>query len=197
MGLGKTLTILSYLKLIKDKKQKSLEALSKSKLKANSRIRNISDLCDDDDDDNDDDENSEDSELINTDYSDDDDDCLRTLIVVPAYLINQWLSEIKSKFERNSFSVKVYHGQDRKKISKEELTYCDIVFTSYEIVAREADQIDKDTKRVILNKSPLARIEWKRVICDEGHKIKNPLSQANHGLCSLKAKYRFDFYAIK
>jgi transcription termination factor 2 len=141
MGLGKTLTILAYLKLIKDS-------------------------------------------------SDDEDHYLRTLIVVPASLINQWQSEIKSKFYRNSFKVKVYHGSNRKKITREEMTFSDIVLTTYEIVTRESDRVDQETENLVPTDSPLAQIEWKRVICDEAHRIKNPLSQTNKAVCSLKAKSR-------
>lgn len=120
---------------------------------------------------------------------------LRTLIILPASLLHQWQSEIKSKFEANSFKVHVYHEANRKKYAYN-LDDNDIVFTTYEIVSREIDIIDSKEEGAEIvamrnpDSSPLARIKWKRVILDEAHRIKNHSTKANKSICLLQAKYR-------
>ena len=120
----------------------------------------------------------------------------RTLVVVPASLIDQWKKEIESKFTANAFNVLIYHGQERSRLSKlpnpkETLEKADIVITSYNIATNESDKINKETKQTIYSKSPIALIKWRRIICDEAHKIKNNLSQGNQALCSYRTTFRY------
>ena len=157
MGLGKTLTILAYLKQLKDEK-------------------NHDDSSDDEEatiiDENNNEIKSESEEEV--DFSNFSNinvekltkrifqntykikkhisNRLKTLIVLPASLLHQWQTEIKTRFEKNSFRYEVYHGPDRKELTKSQLEQCDIVFTTYEIVSREADELGKGT--VSLSKSP-------------------------------------------
>lgn len=136
MGLGKTLTILSYLKMLKEK-------LKRQKPK----------------------------ETIITDST-----SLKTLIVIPASLFYQWQKEIDSKFKQYSFIVGHFYKDERKKLSKSKLEECDIVLTTYQTVLSDTNV--------------LKQIEWNRIICDEGHKIKNIQSKTAKALCSLNSRSR-------
>ena len=138
MGLGKTLTILCYLKLVKDEKQ---QAMAKKKAEKNSKVEEK-------------DEDEEEEEMYNDrkrifkkKYASksESNECkrLRTLIILPASLLHQWQGEITSKFARDSFKVHVYHEANRKKYAYN-LEDNDIVFTTYEIVSREMDIFDKE-----------------------------------------------------
>jgi SNF2 family DNA or RNA helicase len=174
MGLGKTLTILSYLRLVKDKKEKI------AKLKKKEQTN------EEENDDDDDDLKTKKiykKRLTNRVET----EKLKTLIVLPASLLHQWEGEIKSKFDRDAFKYHVYHEANRKKYAYN-LDDNDIVFTTYEIVSREIP-IDKEGT-LMPNDSPLAKITWKRIILDEAHRIKNHTTKANKSICALKAKYR-------
>jgi transcription termination factor 2 len=214
MGLGKTLTILSYLKMLKDEREDRIhkkinELLNRDKARKNEK-----------DNDNDDDENdNNDNDNVNEKEEDEEDEYraskeyakkmnyikkysnakrvkkpLKTLIILPASLLHQWQGEINSRFESGSFKFHVYHDANRKKYSYN-LEDNDIVFTTYEIASRELSTIVMDNTEdsrasSMVNDSPLAKIEWKRIILDEAHRIKNHTTKASKVICSLKAKYR-------
>ena len=163
MGLGKTLTILAYLKMCKDKREEV--ALEKQKKKH--------------------DKYEEDEEEIGcgkniykkkTLSNRVETKRLKTLIVVPASLLHQWQNEIDSKFAPKTFKSFMYHDANRRKYSYN-LDDNDIVFTTYEIVSREIE-IGKDGEMRPTD-SPLATIKWRRIILDEAHRIKNHNTKAN------------------
>ena len=138
MGLGKTLTILAYLKMIKDEREE--HAMAKLTKKEKEEEEEVDELANDS-------FNATNylkrikkkkDKRVNEKFV----KRLKTLIVLPASLLHQWQGEIKSKFERDSFKVHVYHEANRKK-------HCynmednDMVFTTYEIVSREIELVDK------------------------------------------------------
>ena len=68
---------------------------------------------------------------------------LRTLIILPASLLNQWVGEIEKRFRKKDlFKYHAYHGPKRREATN--LQDNDIVFTTYEIVSREMYIFDKD-----------------------------------------------------
>lgn len=194
MGLGKTLTILAYLKQLKDEKNHDDSSDDEEATIIDENNNEIKSESEEDEVDFSNFSNINVEKLTKRIFQNTSkikkhiSNRLKTLIVLPASLLHQWQTEIKTRFEKNSFRYEVYHGPDRKELTKSQLEQCDIVFTTYEIVSREADELGKGT--VSLSKSPIARIEWTRIICDEGHRIKNSSSISNQAMCSLKAKYR-------
>lgn len=174
MGLGKTLTILAYLKLVKDERE--------AKMMAKLEQENENDEPND--------EELTTKELLKRarkkkskklTYR------LKTLIVLPASLLYQWQGEIESKFETDTFKIHVYHDANRKRHAYN-MDDNDLVFTTYEIVSREVE-FDKEGN-LLDTDSPLTSVKWKRIILDEAHRIKNYTTKANKAMCALRAKYR-------
>ena len=110
--MGKTLTVLAYLRLIKDRREQEIKEMLKSQAEKENEP----------DEEDDDEINSEyrsnyfkksknKEKLKIARYS----KPLRTLIILPSSLMLQWQSEIENKFERNAFKVHVYHDANRKK----------------------------------------------------------------------------------
>ena len=88
---------------------------------------------------------------------------LKTLIIVPAGLIDNWYNEFLKHTNVNSNTITKYYGPKRQElINNDSLVY----ITSYSIVAREFDgnTFLKDTLFVQ---------NFERIILDEGHYIRN------------------------
>jgi len=137
MGLGKTLTVLAYLRLVKD----IYEKRAKDKMQEN----------EEEEEEEEKEEDFDERKYLKTMKNKKKNRMrekltskrLKTLVVLPASLLHQWQGEIDNKFEKNSFKVHVYHEANRKKHSYN-LDDNDIVFTTYEIVSREISVPDKE-----------------------------------------------------
>ncbi|KAJ6444437.1 SNF2 family domain-containing protein [Purpureocillium lavendulum] len=106
-----------------------------------------------------------------------------TLIVAPVSVMSNWKQQIERhvKAERAP-SVIIYHGDRKSTIA--DLLQHDVVITSYGRLARECDP---KVERVLLGKS----VEWRRVVLDEGHTIRNARTKVATAACELKAKSRW------
>lgn len=102
-----------------------------------------------------------------------------TLVVCPASLLSQWENEVLNRCKRGLLSVVVHHGSNRQSVPKK-LAKNDIVITTYNILSREHK-----------TNSTLYKINWKRVILDEAHIVRNHKSQASEAVCALLASKRW------
>ena len=85
----------------------------------------------------------------------------RTLVVMPNSLLPQWEGAIQ-KFL--GVSPLVFHGEEAKNITMDELSKRPIVITTYGMIAKRKDPTYK---------SKLWELDWDRVIYDEGHHLRN------------------------
>lgn len=114
-----------------------------------------------------------------------------TLIVVPAPLVDQWIREIE-KFCQAGL-LKVFKFLGKRDISLETLATYDIVITSYKTLSKEIIKTNKrrssklQAPQEVLKESLLIKINWDRVILDEGHKIRNKQTCQSEAAFNLKA----------
>jgi hypothetical protein len=99
-----------------------------------------------------------------------------TLVVCPMSVVRQWGAEIH-RFAPG-LHVHLHHGPGR--LGAEELAHAahghDVVVTSYDIAARDADA--------------LAAIAWDRLLLDEAQDVKNPATKRARALRRLQARRR-------
>ena len=99
-----------------------------------------------------------------------------TLVVCPMSVVKQWGAEIH-RFAPG-LHVHLHHGPAR--LGAEELAHAarghDVVVTSYDIAARDADA--------------LAAIAWDRLLLDEAQDVKNPATKRARALRRLQARRR-------
>lgn len=102
-----------------------------------------------------------------------------TLIVCPPSVFSSWITQLEEHTLRGSLKVYMYYGE-RTKDAKELQKY-DIVLTTYTTLSSEESW----------EQSPIKKIEWRRVILDEAHVIKNVNSQQSRAVTNLNAKRRW------
>ncbi|XP_054258870.1 transcription termination factor 2 [Macrosteles quadrilineatus] len=104
----------------------------------------------------------------------------KTLVVCPASLLGQWEGEVQRRVKRGVLDTVVHHGQNREKRARS-LAKTDFVITTYNIISRDADQVE----------SPLFQIKWDRIILDEAHQIRNHKTKTAQAVFRLKARARW------
>ncbi|KAK9776630.1 putative SNF2 family N-terminal domain-containing protein [Seiridium cardinale] len=104
-----------------------------------------------------------------------------TLIVAPVSVLSNWEQQIKFHVKEDQQpSVLVYHSC--KPMSAAELRKYHVVVTTYGMLSSEAK---------VKNSSRLFGVEWRRVVLDEGHTIRNAKAQLAQAAHMLKAKSRW------
>jgi len=88
----------------------------------------------------------------------------KTLIVLPPVLIEQWFEQI---LRTTGHSALIYYGENKKKITIEQLNSACIVITSYGGITVTKSQI-KENKLTLLHE-----VKWSRIVFDEAHHLRN------------------------
>ncbi len=105
----------------------------------------------------------------------------RTLVVLPTVLVQQWADEI---FKTTGHRVLIFHGAQKKKITREQLERAPIVLTTYGSVAISLRKIDSDSDYL------LHQVSWDRVVFDEAHHLRNKNSRF-YGAKRLNTRVRW------
>mmetsp|Transcript_6355 Transcript_6355/g.13370 ORF Transcript_6355/g.13370 Transcript_6355/m.13370 type:complete len:1327 (+) Transcript_6355:185-4165(+) len=117
---------------------------------------------------------------------------MTTLIIVPLSLVSQWEEELATK---TSLSHLVFYDVG-KKSSAPAFSSVDVVVTTYGTVQSEfksmlaSGKSDSGLRKPGQNQ-PLLMFDWKRIILDEAHGIKNPSTIVSRACCMLKSQNRW------
>jgi len=103
----------------------------------------------------------------------------RTLIVVPPVLIDQWSAQI---YRTTGHQALVYHGNNKKHITEEQLNRAIIVVTTYGAITLTKKQI-RQKETTLLHK-----IEWSRAVFDEAHHLRNHKTARFYSAKKIPAK---------
>ena len=88
----------------------------------------------------------------------------RTLIVLPPVLIEQWFEQI---LRTTGHKALIYYGENKKKITIDQLNSACIVITSYGGITMTKKQI-QENKTTLLHE-----VKWSRIVFDEAHHLRN------------------------
>jgi len=87
-----------------------------------------------------------------------------TLVIVPPVLLDQWYIQI---YKTTGHKSLIYHGDNKKTITLEQLSKANIVITTYGAITLTKKQIESNVS------TPLHKIKWTRMIFDEAHHLRN------------------------
>lgn len=105
-----------------------------------------------------------------------------TLIVCPATVIDQWVSELKVRTATlpQNLSVSTFTGapseKNKRKLIQDAFNHSGIIITSYEFLRVEQRLFQKRA--------------WYYIILDEAQKIKNSQSQIHKAVTNMQSHYR-------
>ncbi|XP_064418406.1 helicase-like transcription factor isoform X2 [Latimeria chalumnae] len=105
-----------------------------------------------------------------------------TLIICPLSVLSNWIDQFEQHIRPDvKWNLYIYYGPDRNK-DPEFLAQQDVVLTTYNVLT-----VDYGTKW----DSPLHKVQWLRVILDEGHTIRNPNAQQTKAALDLVTERRW------
>ena len=105
-----------------------------------------------------------------------------TLVIVPPILIDQWFVQI---YKTTGHKALIYHGDDKKAITFEQLSAARIVISTYGAITLTKKQI-KDEVVTMLH-----RVSWNRIVFDEAHHLRNSKTTRYIGALLLPARIRW------
>ena len=115
-----------------------------------------------------------------------------TLIVAPLSVMSNWKNQAemhtKTKYAPN---VLIYHGQQNRGLIADQLKEYDIVVTTYQTMTLELFTNNKDVPAKVPTPKGLFSIQWRRVVLDEGHNIRNPKAKMSRAAHALMATSRW------
>ncbi|KAL5313043.1 hypothetical protein ACEPPN_019470 [Leptodophora sp. 'Broadleaf-Isolate-01'] len=107
-----------------------------------------------------------------------------TLVIVPPPVLDSWEEQLSQHVVKSGLTWGRHHGKSRlTKIS--ELDSYNLVLTTYHTVSAEWRNGNQAEKSILFS------TQWKRVILDEAHIIRNSWSQMAKAICSLLAVSRW------
>lgn len=107
---------------------------------------------------------------------------IRTLVIVPPILVDQWYSQI---YKTTGHKAIIYHGNNKRRITEEHLNRAIIVITTYGAITLTKPQIDNGVVTKLHN------IKWARIIFDEGHHLRNKRTTRHISAAKLTADIRW------
>ncbi|KAJ5657727.1 uncharacterized protein N7484_001376 [Penicillium longicatenatum] len=108
-----------------------------------------------------------------------------TLILAPVGVMSNWRNQIQDHCRAETMPrVLIYHGSGKKEAGN--LSQYDVVISSYGALVTEFKQAPQ--KR---SAKGIFSLQWRRVVLDEGHTIRNPGSQGSLAACALRADSRW------
>ncbi|KAK5941852.1 hypothetical protein PMZ80_005803 [Knufia obscura] len=115
-----------------------------------------------------------------------------TLIIAPLSVMSNWKNQaemhVKKKYAPN---VLIYHGQGKRGLSPEQFKKYNIVVTTYQTMTLELFTNNKDKPCQVPTSKGLFSVQWRRVVLDEGHNIRNPKAKMSRAAHTLMADSRW------
>jgi SNF2 family DNA or RNA helicase len=107
---------------------------------------------------------------------------IKTLVVLPPILIDTWYTQI---LKTTGHKALIYHGENKKKITAEQLNSACVVISSYGGITVTKKQLKQQKL------TPIHDIKWSRIIFDEAHHMRNKKTIVYLSAKLLKSEIRW------
>jgi SWI/SNF-related matrix-associated actin-dependent regulator of chromatin subfamily A3 len=114
-----------------------------------------------------------------------------TLILAPLSVMSNWSGQIEHHLKpEHALRVTTYHGGRKIDLNATTVKDHDVFVTTYDTMMSE--YWDNKTKpSAVPRKSGLFSVNWRRIILDEGHIIRNPSTKKAVSVCALLSRSRW------
>ncbi|KAF2810532.1 uncharacterized protein BDZ99DRAFT_508925 [Mytilinidion resinicola] len=113
-----------------------------------------------------------------------------TLILAPVSVMSNWSSQMAKHIEKeHALRIMFYHSTLKKPLNPQEIDNYDIVISTYDTVSSEWWKPAKPKEAV--RKDGVFSINWRRVVLDEGHHIRNPVAKRTQAAWHIKAQSKW------
>ncbi|KAL3427406.1 SNF2 family domain-containing protein [Phlyctema vagabunda] len=115
-----------------------------------------------------------------------------TLIIAPVSVMSNWVQQAERHIDKPSqLKILTYHGSNRKQMTNKDFANYDVVITAYGTLSSECYPRGSKNAVSVPTQYGLFCMNWRRVVLDEGHTIRNPNTKASVAACSLMANSRW------
>ena len=115
-----------------------------------------------------------------------------TLIVAPVGVMSNWKGQIAHHVNaKYALNVLLHHGASKKALKPADIAQYDVVITSYATLATDYFPRGGTNPPSVPRAQGLFSVNWRRVILDEGHTIRNPQTKAALAATNLLAQSRW------
>ncbi|TAQ88339.1 hypothetical protein B7494_g3355 [Chlorociboria aeruginascens] len=115
-----------------------------------------------------------------------------TLVIAPVSVMSNWAQQAERHIKRdNALKILTYHGSNRKEMTKMAFAQYDVVITTYGTLSTEFMPRGSKGAVTVPTSNGLFSMNWRRVVLDEGHTIRNPNTKAAFAATSLLATSRW------
>jgi SWI/SNF-related matrix-associated actin-dependent regulator of chromatin subfamily A3 len=115
-----------------------------------------------------------------------------TLIIAPVSVMSNWVQQAEKHVKKeNALNILTYHGSNRKRLTSKEFREYDIVVTTYGTLSEEYQPRGVKTAAKVPRADGLFSMNWKRLVLDEGHTIRNPKTKSAVAATNLPATNRW------
>ena len=115
-----------------------------------------------------------------------------TLIVAPVGVMSNWSGQIAHHIKPDhALRVLTYHGNNKRLMTRSDFAEYDVVITSYGTLATEYFPRGKKDPPSVPRPQGHFSMDWRRVVLDEGHIIRNPQTKSALAASNLIARSRW------
>lgn len=115
-----------------------------------------------------------------------------TLIVAPLSVMSNWSDQIARHVRSDQpLRVYTYHGTGRKPMGTADFDQYDVVITTYQTLASDYLLQKGSNVAPIPRRSGLYSTNWRRIILDEGHTIRNPQAKVAQAATAVLARSKW------
>lgn len=115
-----------------------------------------------------------------------------SLIIAPVGVMSNWSGQIAQHVKtEHALRVLTYHGSGKKPMTAKDFAEYDVVITSYGTLATDYLPRGKKESPAVSRTQGLFSMNWRRVILDEGHIIRNPNTKSALAATNLRSQSKW------